>query len=51
MNGVLEVGEVRSENYPTTMFGEGNYHIYDYSLFHMNVRENAQARVAAFMGE
>ena len=29
---------------------DGNYHAYDYALFYMNIRENAQQRVAAFMG-
>jgi len=27
----------------------GSYHVYDYSLFYMNIRENAIERVAAFM--
>ncbi len=47
-NGVLQVSEVRSENYSTQMFGEGNYHIYDFSLFHMNIRRNAEAQVASY---
>ena len=49
VNGVLEVSEVRSENYPTTMFGEGNYHIYDFSFYHMNIRENAKLRAKSFL--
>ncbi len=28
--------------------GEGNYHLYDYSLFYMNIRENAAQRIKAF---
>jgi hypothetical protein len=30
-------------------FGGGNYHGLDYPAFHMNIRANAQARVAAFL--
>jgi hypothetical protein len=25
------------------------YHIYDYSLFYVNIRQNAQARVKAYL--
>lgn len=49
VDGILEITEVRSDNYGTQMFGEGNYHVYDYSLFHMNIRQNAQARVNAYL--
>ena len=31
------------------MFGPGNYHIYDFSFFHMNIRENALARTGAYL--
>ena len=48
-DGRLLVSEVRSERYNNMVFGPGNYHIYDYGLFYMNVRENAQARVAAYL--
>ncbi|GIR63344.1 MAG: hypothetical protein CM15mP68_0100 [Pseudomonadota bacterium] len=30
-------------------FGPGNYHMYDYSFFHMNIRANAKDRVAAYL--
>ncbi len=29
----------------------GDFHVYDYGLFYMNIRENAQARVAAFLAK
>ena len=48
-NSQLIVSEVRSANYDFMPFGEGNYHIYDYSFYHMNVRQNVQARVDAFL--
>jgi hypothetical protein len=30
--------------------GKDNYHIYDYNLFHMNLRKNVEARVATYLG-
>ena len=48
-NGQLIVSEVRSPNYDFMPFGEGNYHIYDYSFYHMNLRQNVQARVDTFL--
>ncbi len=49
IDGVLRVAEVRSDHYPSIMFGEGNYHVYDYSLFHMNIRENAMLRTESYL--
>lgn len=43
----LIVTEIRSPDFPS-MFGEGNYHIYDYSLFYMNIRENAELRTRSY---
>jgi hypothetical protein len=48
VNGLLHVTDVKSENYSTEMFGPGNYHVYDFSFFHMNIRNNALTRVQAF---
>ena len=45
--GQLFVPELRSESFPQRMQGN-SMHVYDYSLFHMNIRSNAVARVAAF---
>jgi hypothetical protein len=28
--------------------GPDNYHVYDYALYYMNIRQNAVQRVAAF---
>ena len=47
----LIVSEVRSPNYDFMPFGAGNYHIYDYSFYHMNLRQNVQARVEAFFAD
>ena len=45
----LIVSDIRSVNYIGRPFGEGNYHIYDYSFFYMNIRANVQTRVDAFL--
>jgi hypothetical protein len=31
--------------------GKDNYHIYDYNLFHMNLRKNVEGRVAKFLSQ
>lgn len=49
VDGRLHVTEVRSDNYSSRMFGPGNYHVYDYSFFHMDIRANANRRVQAFV--
>ena len=48
-DGRLLVTEIRSDNYSLRPLGRDNYHIYDYALFYMNIRENVQARVDAFL--
>ncbi len=49
LKGQLLIEEIRSENFADRPFGPGNYHTYDYSFFHMNIRANAKARVSAFL--
>ena len=39
---MLLVKEIHSQNYGARPMGRDNYHIYDYSLFHMNLRKNAR---------
>ena len=46
-DGQLFVPELRSDSFPQRMQGN-SMHVYDYSLFHMNIRTNAAKRVAAF---
>ena len=48
-NGQLFVPDLRSDSFPQRMQGN-SMHVYDYSLFHMNIRANALERVAAFNG-
>ena len=49
IDGALVVTEIRSEHYPPFTPGDTDYHVYDYNLFHMNLRANAEARVRAFL--
>lgn len=48
-DGNLVVSEIRSEHYELRPFGRDNYHIYDYALFYLNIRENVETRVDAFL--
>ena len=48
-DGALRVSEIRSENYGQSFITEGNYHLYDYSFFYMNIRENAVVRSRAYL--
>jgi hypothetical protein len=47
--GMLLVQEIRSEHYASRPMGRDNYHVYDYSLFHMNIRRNAELKVARYL--
>ena len=49
VDGMLLVKEIHSKNYAARPMGRDNYHIYDYNLFHMNMRQNAEQRVAAYL--
>ncbi len=49
IDGRLLVTEIRSDHFDAEPMGEDNYHIFDYALFHMNIRANAQARTAAYL--
>lgn len=50
-DGFLIVTDVVSDNFAELPFGPGNYHRYDYSLYHMDIRANAVARVNAFLSK
>jgi hypothetical protein len=50
VKGMLRVPELRSESFPSRMPGN-SMHVYDYSLFYMNIRNNAAQRVTAFLSE
>ncbi len=48
--GLLSIPELRSDAFPSRMQGN-SMHVYDYSLFYLNLRTNATERVAAFLAE
>ena len=50
-DGRLWVSDIRSDNYTQRPLGRDNYHIYDYALFYVNVRDNVDARVNAFLAD
>lgn len=51
VDGMLLVREIRSTHYSARPMGRDNYHIYDYHLFAMNLRGNAQLRVARYLAD
>jgi len=46
-NGQLFIPDLRTDAFPQRMQGN-SMHVYDYSLFHMSIRNNAIERAAAF---
>lgn len=49
VDGMLLVKEIHSMHYAARPMGRDNYHIYDYNLFHMNLRKNVEERVAKYL--
>jgi hypothetical protein len=49
IDGMLLVKEIRSTHYASRPMGRDNYHVYDYGLFHMNLRQNVATRVARYL--
>lgn len=47
-HGMLSVANLRSSGFPSRMPG-GSMHIYDYSLFYLNLRNNALTRTTAYL--
>ena len=48
-DGFLFVEEPQDDAFRGLMLGDGNLHAYDFGLFYMNIRQNAQDRVAAYL--
>jgi pimeloyl-ACP methyl ester carboxylesterase len=46
-NGQLAVMDLRSAAFPSRMVAN-SMHVYDYSLYHMNIRDNVAERIAAY---
>ena len=49
IDGMLRVMDIHSQNYSARPMGRDNYHIYDYNLFHMNLRQNVETKVAKYL--
>ncbi len=49
VDGMLLVREIRSKYYAARPMGRDNFHIYDYNLFHMNLRKNVEERVQRYL--
>ena len=49
IDGMLMVTEIRSTHYGARPMGRDNYHIYDYNLFHMNLRKNVELKVGKYL--
>jgi hypothetical protein len=49
VEGMLRIQEIHSNNYAARPMGKDNFHIYDYNLFHMNLRQNVELRVATYL--
>jgi hypothetical protein len=48
-DGYLLIDEPTDPAFHTSWMGKGNYHVLDYGLFYLNLRNNAVARVRAFV--
>lgn len=48
-NGILEIQKPNSSGFPPLL--KNNYHVYDYALFYMNIRENVAHRVQLFLNQ
>jgi hypothetical protein len=49
VDGMLRIQEIHSQHYAARPMGRDNYHVYDYNLFHMNLRKNVELRVATYL--
>lgn len=46
--GTLKVTDVDIEEYSSSMFDKGVYHLYDYQFFYRNLKENVNTRLNAY---
>lgn len=49
VDGALMISRPEGKAYSYMPMGHDNYHIYDYGLFYVNIRENVERRVAAYL--
>ena len=50
-NGILHISKPKTRSFRVGLLPNWNYHIFDYALFYMNIRENVQKRVATFVSD
>ena len=48
--GTLKVTDIDPEDYTTSLFEDGIYHLYDYQFFYRNLEENVGVRLGEYMG-
>ncbi len=51
IDGALVISRPEVEGYSYMPMGRDNYHVYDYTLFYMNIRRNVAERVAAYLSQ
>lgn len=49
--GTLKLPDVNSEEYSSSITGEGVYHLYDYQFFFRNLQENVKKRTENFLAD
>ncbi len=50
-DGFLYISKPKHIKYRAMLLPRGNYHMYDYALFYMNIRKNVEERLAAFINK
>ncbi len=49
--GLLVITEPEAEGFDALVFGDTDYHIYDYNLFYESIRKNAGTRAASYLDQ
>lgn len=49
--GTLKVPDVSLEDYRSSLFPDGVYHLYDYQFFYRNLQQNVRVRTEAFLSQ
>lgn len=50
IRGTLKVTDINPEDYTTSLFEDGIYHLYDYQFFYRNLEENVGVRLEEYLG-
>lgn len=49
--GTLKVPDIAPEDYKSSLFPDGVYHLYDYQFFCRNLQQNVLVRIETFLGK